>query len=290
MGSLLTSQYRCFRLWLPRRHHRQEMGFQLDLFDHLHLRFSNCKFSIHYVYQAITDAQAAPKYNWEAVCGLYFLSCIGLGGNIPIDALIALEFLPQNRRNLVSLLSLWQPVGVVAASGIAYGTVAKYRCNPDLPSCQAVAAGEACCAVSDNFGWRVLLGVLGGVTLLVFFARFVVFNFHESPKFLLSKGRSAEAIEVLHKIAKFNRQPPPTLTLEHFRAIDIDAGIDTEEIEQQRALTWKESTIRAWANFKDSIFKLKGLFGNRLQAFIFVLLAITYMVGLLPSDSSYVQG
>jgi MFS family permease len=165
------------------------MGFQLDLFDHLHLRFSNCKFSTHYVHQAITDDQAAPKYNWEAVCGLYFLSCIGLGGNIPIDALIALEFLPQNRRNLVSLLSLWQPVGVVAASGIAYGTVAKYRCNPDLPSCQAVAAGEACCAVSDNFGWRVLLGVLGGVTLLVFFARFVVFNFHESPKFLLSKGK-----------------------------------------------------------------------------------------------------
>jgi MFS family permease len=208
------------------------------------------------------------------------LSCIGLGGNIPIDALIALEFLPQNRRNLVSLLSLWQPVGVVAASGIAYGTVAKYRCNPDLPSCRApgLAAGGACCQVSDNFGWRVLLGVLGGVTLLIFFLRFFVFNFHESPKFLLSKGKEQEAIDVLHRIAKFNRQPPPALTVEHFRAIDIDAGIDPKEVEQQRALTWKESTVRAWANFKDSIFKLKGLFGNRLQAFIFVLLAITYMV------------
>jgi hypothetical protein len=70
----------------------------------------------------------------------------------------------------------------------------------------------------------------------------------------------------------------------------MDAGIDPKEIEQQRALTWKESTIRAWANFKDSIFKLKGLFGDRLQAFIFFLLAITYMVRLTPSSWPYHLG
>jgi len=231
--------------------------------------------------------QAAPRYNYEAVCGLYFLSCIGLGGNIPIDALIALEFLPQNRRNLVSLLSMWQPIGVVAASGIAYGTVAKYRCDPEILGCQdpAYTGQGACCTTQSNMGWRYLLIILGGMTLLIFFLRYFIFNFQESPKFLLSKGKEQEAIDVLHKIAKFNKQPPPTLTVEHFRAIDIDAGVDPKAIEESRPLTWKESTVKAWLNFKDSMVKLSGLFRNRLQAFIFVLLAVAYMVSKCHESS-----
>jgi len=127
-------------------------------------------------------------------------------------------------------------------------------------------------------GWRYLLIILGGMTLLIFFLRYFVFNFHESPKFLLSKGKEQEAIDVLHKIAKFNKQAPPTLTVEHFRAVNIDAGVDPKAIEESRPMTWKESTVKAWLNFKDSMFKLSGLFRNRLQAFIFVLLAVAYMV------------
>jgi hypothetical protein len=182
---------------------------------------------------------------------------------------------------------MWQPIGVVAASGIAYGTVAKYRCDPNILGCQdpLLEAGQPCCTTQSNMGWRYLVIILGGMTLLIFFLRFVVFNFHESPKFLLSKGKEQEAIDVLHRIAKFNKQPPPTLTVEHFRAIDIDAGIDPAVIEESRPLTWKESTKKAWLNFKDSMVKLGGLFRNRLQAFIFVLLAITYMVSRSGSSS-----
>lgn len=155
--------------------------------------------------------QAAPKYNYAAICGIYFLSSIGLGGNIPIDATICLEFLPMRRRNLVALLSLWQPVGVVFASGLAYGTAARYRCDVKLPSCHApgVASGAACCTVASNMGWRYEFIVLGAITLLIFFLRYFVFHFHESPKFLLAKGREQEAIDVLHRIAKFNKAPPP---------------------------------------------------------------------------------
>jgi hypothetical protein len=175
---------------------------------------------------------------------------------------------------------MWQPIGVVVASGIAYGTVAKYRCDPEILGCRdpLLQPGEACCTTQSNMGWRYLCIILGAMTLTIFFLRYVVFNFYESPKFLLSKGKEQEAIDVLHKIAKFNKQPPPALTVEHFRAIDIDAGLDPHEIEQAGHLTWKQSTVRAWANFKDSMVKLGGLFRNRLQAFIFVLLAITYMV------------
>ncbi|KAL1601526.1 hypothetical protein SLS60_006441 [Paraconiothyrium brasiliense] len=219
---------------------------------------------------------AAPKYNYEAVCGIYFLASLGLGGNIPIDATIALEFLPQSRRNLVALLSLWQPIGVVAASGIAYGTAAKWRCDVDLPSCKAVGAGEACCTVSSNMGWRYEVIILGCVTLFIFFLRFFVFTFHESPKFLLSRGKEAEAIEVLHKIAKFNRAPPPTLTLDMFAAIDetdSNASVLAESGPHTRAQTAKN----VGRGFVKEFARLKGVFANRLQLFIFILLAIAYM-------------
>lgn len=228
---------------------------------------------------------AAPKFNYPAICGIYFLASLGLGGNIPIDATIALEFLPQNRRFLVSLLAMWQPIGVFIASVIAWGTAAKWRCEPTLPSCKAVAAGEACCTVSSNMGWRYNVIVLGCMTLAVFFLRFVVFKFHESPKFLLSRGKEAEAIEVLHKIAKFNRAPPPTLTLEMFAALDdaASSAAGSDPRVQENAMVAGETgessakaTKRVLKGFGKEMKRLKGIFTNKLSCFIFILFAITY--------------
>lgn len=221
---------------------------------------------------------AACVNNYAAFCAVYLLASIGLGGNIPIDATIALEFLPQNRRNLVSLLSLWQPIGVVVASGIAYGTAAKYRCDQDskLPSCGSVEAGAACCSVSSNMGWRYEVIALGGMTLAIFFLRFFVFKFHESPKFLLSKGKEQEAIDVLHRIAEFNRAPPPTLTLQHFREVEqTTTGTTADSI--QTELSSGALIVRVFKNIAHSFKQLKGLFLDKLQCFIWVLLAIAYM-------------
>jgi MFS family permease len=223
---------------------------------------------------------AAPKYNYGAICGIYFLSSIGLGGNIPIDATIALEFLPQKRRAMVSLLSMWQPVGVVVASGIAYGTAAKYRCDTTLPACNAVADGESCCTVAMNMGWRYEYIIIGAMTLLVFVARFFIFKFYESPKFLLSKGKEQEAIDVLHKIAKFNGQPAPTLTVEMFREIDSANGVDPDaEASGSHAKNVVAGVIKSVAH-------LKGLFFNRLELLIFALLALAYMVSRRGSQVS----
>ena len=244
------------------------MGVQPHLPDYLCVRAASGKSSSPPSIQTLTFFQAAPKYNYGAVCGIYFLSSLGLGGNIPIDATIALEFLPQNRRNLVSLLSLWQPIGTTAAAGIAYGTVAKYRCDTTLPSCHDVAAGAPCCSVSSNMGWRYEAIILGCITLLVFFLRFFVFNFYESPKFLISRGREQEAIDVLHKIAKFNKAPPPTLELEHFMAIDAIAPKAAEPPTRANAVR----------NVFRSLAHLKGLFLNKLQLFIFGILALAYIV------------
>lgn len=79
-------------------------------------------------------------------------------------------------------------------------------------SCQT---GATSCTRADNMGWRYLLITLGGLTLLLWFVRFFVFRFYESPRYLIGRGRDEEAVEVIHKIAMFNgRADRCTLTVE----------------------------------------------------------------------------
>lgn len=226
--------------------------------------------------------QAAAKYNYGAICGIYFLACIGLGGNIPIDATIALEFMPPSKRYLVSLLSMFQPIGVVLASVIAYGTAAKYRCDAALPACTAVSAGEACCSVSSNMGWRYLVIIIGAMTLSIFFARYLLFRFYESPKFLVAKGREQDAINVLQKIAKFNGAPAPTVTIEDFRDIDRSMGINPAE--KATGSDAKGVVVRV----VKSLGFLRGLFATKLGSFTFVLLGLAYMVCISGSAISFI--
>ncbi|KAI9655371.1 MAG: hypothetical protein M1821_005518 [Bathelium mastoideum] len=132
----------------------------------------------------------------------------GVGGNIPIDTTITLEFIPQNRRFLLALLSIFQPIGVVICSAIAYAFIPTYSCTPNfaetdaLPSCKTHAA--PCCSKADNMGWRYMLYTLGAITLFVFILRTVIFRFKESPKYLVYRGRDDKAAQVLQYIARFN--------------------------------------------------------------------------------------
>lgn len=175
---------------------------------------------------------------------------------------------------------MWQPIGVAIASAIAYGTAAKWRCAPDLPACPDAEPGQECCTVDSNMGWRYNVIVLGAMTLTVFFLRYFVFTFHESPKFLLARGREAEAIEVLHRIAKFNKQPAPTLTMEMFGAIDDVASNSTSEthVRTDDPQSAGATTKKVLKGFGKELTRLKGIFANRLSAFTFVLLALAYMV------------
>ncbi|KAI9713884.1 MAG: hypothetical protein M1820_000614 [Bogoriella megaspora] len=147
----------------------------------------------------------------------------GVGGNIPIDTTITLEFIPQNRRFFLALLSIFQPIGVVICSAIAYGYIPKYSCKPNfslgdaaLPSCNGHA--PPCCSKADNWGWRYLLLTLGAITFFVFLLRTVFFRFKESPKYLVYRGRDDKAVAVLQYIARFNGRECG-VTLEAFESL-----------------------------------------------------------------------
>lgn len=128
-------------------------------------------------------AGAAPS--WIGACGLFAALGTGVGGNLPVDGALFLEFLPNASGGLLTLLSVWWPVGQLVASLIGWGFL----------------GGNY--AVDE--GWRYFVYTMGALTFSMFLARFLLFHLYESPKFLLSRGRQAEAVAVVHGMAHKNK-------------------------------------------------------------------------------------
>ncbi|KAF2129331.1 MFS general substrate transporter [Dothidotthia symphoricarpi CBS 119687] len=218
---------------------------------------------------------------YPAILVLTAFTGFGVGGNIPIDTTITLEFTPQNKRYLLPLLSIFQPLGVVICSVIAYGFIPNFSCSPNfseenpLPSCHGVAAGVACCTKASNMGWRYLLFTLGGITLFIFFLRFVVFRFQESPKFLLYRGKDAKAIQVLHNVAKYNKRTC-TLTLATLESLEreFDSTTSGEPMLGGGAKLLKTT----WSQkLKLEADRFKILFANKQMARLTILVWLTYI-------------
>jgi hypothetical protein len=55
--------------------------------------------------------------------------------------------------------------------------------------------------------------------LALFVLRFFVFHLYESPKYLMGRGRDAEAVEIVHKVARYNGKTS-SLTLDMLREVE----------------------------------------------------------------------
>jgi hypothetical protein len=108
---------------------------------------------------------------------------------------------------------------------------------------------------------------LGCLTLLVFLSRFALFSFQESPKYLLAKGHDAHALDVLYHIAHFNDVSPPDLTMDDFEALDFGETQIAQEMRLGAGKMLGNALQQAFGH-------LKGLFKDRMYAWLFVSLAI----------------
>lgn len=167
--------------------------------------------------------------SWTAILAVVFLVGFGLGGNVPIDATILMEFIPKKHRWLLVALSAFQRFGVLAAALISWGLVPTHACPFTTPSasCALVALGEPCCTKQSNYGWRYAFFAIGGISTGAFLARFVLFPFHESPHFLVTYGRYEEAVHVINTMARTNGRVC-TLMVEELRACDRQAPADEQ--------------------------------------------------------------
>ncbi|CAH6718979.1 putative MFS siderochrome iron transporter 1 [[Candida] jaroonii] len=150
-------------------------------------------------------------------CLFVALSSLCFGGNLVLDTVCFLEFLPfkNNLQSLVTLLAAFWGIGQSVAVLIAWAFLPNNSCE-----------GPENCDSADNRGWRYTWYVNGAIVLVLAVARVTVISLEETPKFLVSNSRDEEAYQSLKNIAdKYNR--PMSLTLEKLQACgEITANED----------------------------------------------------------------
>ncbi|QSZ33258.1 hypothetical protein DSL72_002846 [Monilinia vaccinii-corymbosi] len=124
---------------------------------------------------------SAPSF--VAACAFLGALGVGVGGSLPVDGTLFLEFLPHDHRSYLTLLSVWWPLGQVVASLLAW------------------------LFIGTNFeigrGWRLFIYTLGGITLAKALTR-LLFHSIESPKYLLGINKQAEAVRSIRALAHRN--------------------------------------------------------------------------------------
>lgn len=98
--------------------------------------------------------------NWIGTAALFACMGLGVGGNLPVDGALFLEFLPGASGNMLTLLSIWWPLGQLYASVIAWAFIPNF-------SCDAAEAAAGLCTREKNMGWRYLMFTLGSTTTLM---------------------------------------------------------------------------------------------------------------------------
>ncbi|PTD09466.1 hypothetical protein HYE67_006410 [Fusarium culmorum] len=182
-------------------------GFGCDVFGR------KWAFNITLGLTAVWGLISASAPNFAAIAIFDALWSFGVGGNLPVDSAIFLEFLPASHQYLLTILSIDWAIAQVIGTLIAWPLLGNYTCQQDTV-----------CRRKDNMGWRYFTITIGGLTLLMFLARFLLFKIYESPKYLMSKGRDEEAVKVMHTVAKKNGKTS-TLTLEDLKACEPEGYV-----------------------------------------------------------------
>ncbi|KAF4404562.1 hypothetical protein G4B88_005948 [Cannabis sativa] len=153
---------------------------------------------------------------------------VGLGGG-PVLSSWFLEFIPApNRGTWMVIFSAFWTLGTIFEASIAW-------------------------FVMPTLGWRWLLAISSIPSSLLLLFYWVA---PESPRFLCSKGRTAEALNVLEKIARMNKAklPPGILVSDH--QIELQEKNTPSEEEDTRLLpsVGGESTISKTTDTKTGAF------------------------------------
>lgn len=100
-------------------------------------------FNATLLYGGIFACASAGVQNFTAFCSIWAVIGTAAGGNVPVDGIVFLEFIPQSSQWLLVTLSAWWNLGQVAVAALSWAFLANYAC----PST------EAPCPAAVNMGW-----------------------------------------------------------------------------------------------------------------------------------------
>ena len=152
---------------------------------------------------------ASSSPNFAAIGIFAALWSVGVGGNLPVDSAIFLEFLPGSHQYLLTVLSVFWAFAQLLATLIAWPLLGYHTCQEKATTCTR----------SANFGWRYFMIAMGGLAMIMFACRFFLFTLYESPKYLMGRGNDEKAVEVVHEVARRNKRSSP-LTLADLQVFD----------------------------------------------------------------------
>jgi MFS family permease len=235
-------------------------GFGCDIFGR------RWAFNLTIAITSVFGMLAASSPNFAAIGVFAALWSVGVGGNLPVDSAIFLEFLPGSHQYLLTILSIDWALAQVFATLVAWPLLGNLTCETT----------DLNCTKKKNMGWRYFLICMGGVALIMFLIRFIAFTIFESPKFLMGKGRDADAVRIVHEVARRNGKTSP-LTLSDLQACET-LGSSTG--------TPSQVNTTASAAIKRNLQKIdashvKALFATRKLAFsTSIITSVWALIGL----------
>jgi hypothetical protein len=188
---------------------------------------------------------------------------------LPVDSAIFLEFLPGSHQWLLTVLSVDWALAQVFATLVAWPLLGNLTCDEE----------DANCTKGENMGWRYYMITMGGVAMIMFFLRFVCFTIFESPKYLMGKGRDAEAVKIVHEVARRNGKTS-TLTVEDLELCNQFASSSpTTTTTSPQTNATKTALARTLSQF--SFTHIRALFATRKLAFSTTLITTIWaFIGL----------
>ncbi|CAN6668597.1 hypothetical protein TRVA0_040S01222 [Trichomonascus vanleenenianus] len=193
---------------------------------------------------ALFGMATAGGLNYVAVCSLSACCYFAAGGNLVLDSVTFLEFLPSNKQWMLTFMALWWGLGQTITCAIAWPLIVNFSCDPDATVCDR----------KDNMGWRYVYITCGGFVLLCALSRVFVIRMVESPKYDLSNGNDERVIETLDKLAASANKTNP-ITLEDLTSLGV-----IESDNSDRSLLEK---INPKFAFQSLAFHLRGLFATK---------------------------
>ncbi|KAJ2914338.1 hypothetical protein MD484_g6080, partial [Candolleomyces efflorescens] len=239
-------------------------------------------FNITMLIIAVFSISAGGSPNFVALTSLATVWSVGVGGNLPVDSAIFLEFVPASHQYLLTILSIWWAFGQLIGSLVAWPFIANYSCTTTTPGTN--------CPRSSNMGWRYFLFTMGSLMFVFWAVRFFIFKLYESPKYLMGKGQDEKAVEVVRKLAEHNGRTT-TLTVEDLQAVDSAYSHKSDLVQTDPAKDegHVNAAIRRQLTKFDSN-HVKSLFASRKLAYSSTLLIILWaLIGLaFPLYNSFV--
>lgn len=233
-------------------------GFGCDIFGR------RWAFNLTIGVTAVFGLIAAGSPNFAAIGTFAALWSVGVGGNLPVDSAIFLEFLPGSHQYLLTILSIDWALAQVFANLVAWPLLGNLTCQQT----------DTNCTKGKNMGWRYFMITMGGVAMIMFFLRFVCFTIFESPKYLMGKGKDAEAVKIVHEVARRNGKTS-SLTLEDLELCNQLASEDATPAQSHTSAAVKRNLE------KINLSHIKALFATKKLAFSTSIITLVWaLIGL----------